>query len=151
MSTAAHAVLPVCAGDIRLFGGSVPSQGRVELFYEGEWRRVLIDMLHPVIVTAEARVACRQAGYPYTEGTLDFGQWSGPVWLEILTCTGDEERLEQCIHWGWKEIVFHINHDRGVRCGGECVWREKDTHIVSSVLTQLRVPSHHHTISSPSP
>ena len=121
MSTAAHAVLPVCAGDIRLVGGSVPSQGRVELFYEGQWGTIF-GFIGPAAV---AHVACRQAGYPYTEDTLSLGQGSGPVWLSIWECTGDEERLEQCSHWGWR--VTSSGRDLGVRCRGECVWCEKDT------------------------
>ena len=95
--------------------GSDPSEGGVELFYEGEWGRVAIIFPDAAV----AHVACRQAGYPYSEGLQSFGQGSGPVWLDIFDCTGDEERVEQCVHYGWR-IILPIPSDLGVRCRGKC-------------------------------
>ena len=132
----------LCAGDIRLVNGSVPSEGRVELFYEGEWGRVVVSSYSSDTV---ARVACRQAGYPYTEGTGFFKQGSGPVWVVIWRCTGDEERVEQCIHNGWKYNTCPSCLAFGVRCRGECAWSAKDTHRIKRCLTTesyLRL-SHH--------
>ena len=128
MSTAAHTVsLPVCvcAGDIRLVNGSVPSEGRVELFYEGEWGRVIVNRY---TLAAAACVACHQAGYPYSDGTGDFGQGSGPFWVGIRFCTGDEERIEQCYHNGWRDSICPSCPDLGVRCRRECVQSVKCTH-----------------------
>ena len=116
LSTPAYSVC-LCAGDIRLVGGSDPSEGRVELFYEGEWGRVLNDFLPNAAV---AHVACRQAGYPYSEGLQSFGHGNGPVWLAIFGCTGDEERVEQCWHYtGWRSI-YPSDPDLSVRCRGKC-------------------------------
>ena len=95
--------------------GSDPSEGGVELFYEGEWGRVAIIFPDAAV----AHVACRQAGYPYSEGLQSFGQGSGPVWLDIFDCTGDEERVEQCVHYSWR-IILPIPSDLGVRCRGKC-------------------------------
>ena len=117
LSTPAYSVC-LCAGYIRLVNGSDPSEGRVELFYEGEWGRVLQDPLNDSLA-AVADVACRQAGYPYSEGLQSFGQGSGPVWLVIQSCTGDEERVEQCLHtYGWRSI-YSSPLDLGVRCRGK--------------------------------
>ena len=99
-----------------MVGGSDPSEGRVELFYEGEWGRVFQSSTSNA---AKAHVACRQAGYPYSEGLQSFGQGSGPVWLFILGCTGDEERVEQCWHYGWRRM-YSFQSDLGVRCRGKC-------------------------------
>jgi len=112
----------LCAGDIRLVGGSDPSEGRVELFYEGEWGRVL----RLFKFAATAHVACRQAGYPYSEGLQSFGQGSGPARLGIVICTGDEERLELCHHEGWM-IICPRCLDFGVRCRGKCGVRKTHT------------------------
>ena len=115
LHTAVYAVFLCTAGNIRLVNGSVASEGTVELFYEGQWGRVVVDSSD----TAAACVACRQAGYLYMEGTQSFGRGSGPVWLVIRTCTGSEERLEQCEHWGWRFNPCHLCADLGVRCRGE--------------------------------
>ena len=128
----------LCAGDIRLVNGSDPSEGRVELFYEGEWGRVLQDPLNDSLAwaAAVAHVACRQAGYPYSEGLQSFGQGSGPVWLVIQSCTGDEERVEQCVHtYGWRSICSFC-HDLGVRCRGRCGRRKTHT-LWQGALTWL--------------
>ena len=132
LSTPAYSVY-LCTGDIRLSGGSDTSEGRVELFYGGEWRRVLrSDVARATI----ANVACRQAGYPYSEGLQSFEQGSGPAWLAIFECTGDEERVEQCLHFKrlclpCLELIFcHPCSDLGVKCRGKCGTGR--THTVTS-------------------
>ena len=104
-----------------MVGGSDPSEGRVELFYEGKWAGVAI--LSPDAAVAD--VACRQVGYPYSEVLQSFELGSGPVWLLIIACTGDEERVEQCRRlfdgWGY---IYSSHPDLGVRCRGKY---EKDT------------------------
>ena len=75
--THTHTVF-LCAGDIRLVGGSDPLEGRVELFYEGEWGQVVAHR-----GTNAANFACRQAGHPYSEGIQSFVQGNGSVWLYI--------------------------------------------------------------------
>ena len=109
--------LALCAGDIRLVGGSVPSEGRVELFYEGGWRGVLVFIY---LTAAAARVACRQVGYPYSDGTRYFEPGSGPARVTIISCNGDEERIEQCEHFGWRSFI-DFNTTAGVSCRGECL------------------------------
>ena len=49
-------------GDIRLVGGSVPSEGRVEVCYNNEWGTVCDDGWSSI----DAGVACRQAGFSST-------------------------------------------------------------------------------------
>ena len=149
LSTPAYTVC-LCAGDIRLVGGSDPLEGTVELFYEGKWAKVALDNSperifdHAVV----ADVACRQAGYPYSEGLQSFGQGSGPVWLIIFWCYGDEERVEQCLHSsGWRTICSSCL-DLGVRCrGGRCGTRITHKHTVARCLSMAASYFKLHTIS----
>ena len=51
----------VCnTGDLRLRGGFVPGQGRVEICYNNTWGTVCDDFWG----TVDAAVACRQLGFP---------------------------------------------------------------------------------------
>ena len=149
--------LSLRAGNIRLVGGSVPSEGRVELFYEGEWGRVGVyryfatTTAEAAVAAVAARVACRQVGYPYSDGTRDFGPGSGPVWVSIISCNGDEERVEQCRHDSWKEIYYSIV--LGVRCRGECLQGLMYIHRNNISMYMYFEESHSacHTISSAIP
>ena len=48
-----------------------------------------------------------------------FGQGSGPIWLDDLTCSGNEADIDQCNKNGNKWGVHNCNHgeDAGVICG----------------------------------
>lgn len=57
--------LNVCAhGDVRLEGGSVPSEGRLEYCYRGEWT-ILCSYLQSPYVKSFAAAACRHLNLPH--------------------------------------------------------------------------------------
>ena len=90
----------------------------MEVNYNGEWGTVCDDGWS----SYDARVVCRQLGFGSSGQTLNgayFGQGSGPIWLDSVTCTGSESTLASCGHLGIS-IIRSCSHseDAGVRCYG---------------------------------
>ena len=101
---------------IRLVGGSSYNEGRVEVNYNGEWGTVCDDGWDDT----DAGVVCRQLGLESSGtaiGSAGFGQGSGSIWLDSVTCTGTESTLASCGHLG-VNITRSCTHtkDAGVRC-----------------------------------
>jgi len=104
---------------MRLIGGSSYNEGRVEVNYNGEWGTVCDDGWD----STDAGVVCRQLGFGSSGtaiGSAGFGQGSGSIWINGVTCTGDELTLASCGHLG-VGITGNCNHseDAGVRCSGD--------------------------------
>ncbi|XP_019620139.1 PREDICTED: uncharacterized protein LOC109466754 [Branchiostoma belcheri] len=107
---------------VRLVGGRFPWEGRVEVFYNGEWGTVCGNGYWS---TREANVVCRELGYgPYTiYHTYSFGQGSGPIWIGRYSsrpdCTGNEMSIFNCLRStpGNVDSSFCTHaHDVGIRC-----------------------------------
>jgi len=79
----APATTPVCCndGDIRLVGGSVSREGRVEVCYSNQWGTVCDDSFG----SSEATVVCQQLGYS-TSGKRCASTWVvlGNFWMFYL-------------------------------------------------------------------
>ena len=103
---------------LRLVGGSSYNEGRVEVNYNGEWGTVCDDGWDDT----DAGVVCRQLGFG-SSGTATrsagFGQGSGPIWLDRVTCTGNESTLARCGHLG-VGITRNCSHfeDAAILCNG---------------------------------
>jgi len=103
---------------IRLVGGSVPSEGRVEILHNGIWGTVCDDSFG----AEEALVVCRSLGYSggSTEGNSNnhpFGPGSGQIWVRNVNCNGDELSLELCDITWYTSGCSH-SEDVGVSCEG---------------------------------
>ncbi|XP_033114135.1 scavenger receptor cysteine-rich domain superfamily protein-like [Anneissia japonica] len=83
---------------IRLADGPSSSQGRLEVYYGGEWGTVCDDGWGD----AEARVACHQLGYGYPVRTLISSIYQGAydqsIFLDDVDCIGWESSLSSCSH-----------------------------------------------------
>jgi len=101
---------------IRLVGGVDETEGRVEVFYDGEWGTVCDDIWG----LPDANVVCREIGCPNgaTQAVLraGFGQGTGTIWLDNVQCTGTELYLSDCPHNGWNSHNCAHSEDAGVRC-----------------------------------
>ncbi|XP_041090314.1 deleted in malignant brain tumors 1 protein-like [Polyodon spathula] len=82
--------------DIRLVNGSNSCSGRVELYFQGQRRRLCDDGWD----NSTAHVVCKQLGCGYAvspqAGAL-FGEGTDPSWLLGVSCRGTESSLERCL------------------------------------------------------
>ena len=99
-------------------GGSSDREGRVEVFYNGEWGTVCDDSWG----INDAKVVCRMLGFPAAEqavASAAFGEGTGNTVLDNVECQGDEDSLAECSHPGY--LVENCGHweDAGVKCLGK--------------------------------
>ncbi|XP_035694593.1 uncharacterized protein LOC118428599 [Branchiostoma floridae] len=106
-----------CSPGIRLMGGSSSSEGRVEVYHDGQWGTVCDDDFD----MNDANVICRQLGYGSAleaRSKAAFGAGSDPIWLDDLNCGGSETSIEDCTHNGWGSHNCGHHEDAGVVCSG---------------------------------
>lgn len=87
-----------------MIGASLENEGRVEIYHDGAWGTVCDDDWD----INDAEVVCNQLGFPGALMALEysyFGQGTGPILLDGVSCKGDEHYLTDCWHDGW------YNHD----------------------------------------
>ena len=92
----------------------------MEVYYNGEWGTVCDSGWDSI----DAGVVCRQLGFGssgLSYSSTYFGQGSGPIWLQSVTCIGTENTLAECGHYGINDYVMRYcghHQDAGVRCTG---------------------------------
>ncbi|CAI5648618.1 unnamed protein product [Oreochromis niloticus] len=103
-------------GAVRLVNSSYGScSGRVEIFHRGQWGTVCDDSWD----LEDAQVVCRQLG---CGGVLSiptntqFGQGTGPIWMDDVACIGREANLPECQHLGFGSHDCSHKEDAGVIC-----------------------------------
>ena len=103
---------------IRLLGGYSYGEGRVEVYYNDEWGTVCDDGWD----NTDAGVVCRQLGFGSSGtavGSAGFGQGSGSILLDRVSCNGNEISLTNCGNLGFNVTRFcSHSEDAGVRCNG---------------------------------
>ncbi|NXH73287.1 DMBT1 protein, partial [Hydrobates tethys] len=99
----------------RLVNGSSFCSGRVEVLHDGEWGTVCDDNWSLM----DAEVVCREVGCGQALSALfgaAFGQGSGPIWLDEVTCAGTEAALSLCRARSWGSHNCNHREDAGIEC-----------------------------------
>ena len=102
-------------GTLRLVDGTSAYEGRVEILHNNEWGTVCDDDWD----LQDATVVCEQLfGTDALEAKTSafFGQGSGTVWMDDVSCAGDEAALSECSFDGWGNHDCGHNEDAGVVC-----------------------------------
>ncbi|XP_071836379.1 uncharacterized protein [Apostichopus japonicus] len=100
-------------GDVQLVGGSVPHEGRMELYLGARGWFTTCDVTWTIL---DATVVCRQLGYPgvaFATLGAEFGRSTEKHLLaRTWNCTGSERKLGQC-HY---QPTYPCNDVVGVIC-----------------------------------
>ncbi|KAH0624353.1 hypothetical protein JD844_031747 [Phrynosoma platyrhinos] len=100
---------------LRLAGGEMSFEGRVEVYHNGHWGTICDDHWDD----KDAAVVCRQLGFsgiPKAVSWAYFGQGLGPILLDEVECSGNELSLDQCKKSGWGDHNCDHIEDAGVTC-----------------------------------
>ena len=77
--------------------------------------------MHFTVICALSQVVCHQLGYARATRatyTAEFGQGSGPIWMDNVQCTGLENSINECPFNGWGQHNCYHSEDAGVACEG---------------------------------
>uniref|UniRef100_H2UUI0 Lysyl oxidase homolog n=1 Tax=Takifugu rubripes TaxID=31033 RepID=H2UUI0_TAKRU len=99
---------------VRLRGGAMIGEGRVEVLKNGEWGTVCDDNWN----IKAATVVCRELGFGSAKEALTdarLGQGIGPVHMNEVQCSGFEKSLTEC-HFNRQALGCSHEEDAAVKC-----------------------------------
>ncbi|XP_053290994.1 lysyl oxidase homolog 3B [Pleuronectes platessa] len=114
------------------------NEGRVELFYKGEWGTICDDDFS----ITNANVLCRQLGFVSATGwthSAKYGKGQGKIWLDNVQCSGGEKSIEHCKSRGWGNSDCTHDEDAGVVCKDERIPGFLDSNVIDSQVDENKV------------
>ncbi|XP_061788771.2 lysyl oxidase homolog 2A-like isoform X1 [Nerophis lumbriciformis] len=99
---------------VRLKGGAMIGEGRVEVLRNGEWGTVCDDNWN----IRAATVVCRELGFGSAKEAMTgakMGQGIGPVHMNEVDCSGFEKSLTEC-HFNRDALGCSHEEDAAVKC-----------------------------------
>ncbi|XP_063956925.1 deleted in malignant brain tumors 1 protein-like [Lytechinus pictus] len=103
-----------CSPTVRLVDGSASNEGRIEVYANGGWGTVCDDSWDDT----DATVVCQSLGFESGTARTNahFGQGSGDILLDDVSCDGDETSLLECSNPGIGVHNCGHSEDAGVTC-----------------------------------
>ncbi|XP_024909487.1 transcobalamin-2-like isoform X2 [Cynoglossus semilaevis] len=104
-------------GGVRLVNGNNPCEGRLEVFYQGNWGTVCDDDWD----LRDANVVCRQIGCGHGVAlhySSVFDHGTDLILLDNVNCHGSESNLTECSSMGWLRHNCGHHEDVGLTCSG---------------------------------
>uniref|UniRef100_A0A3B3Q8U1 Lysyl oxidase homolog n=1 Tax=Paramormyrops kingsleyae TaxID=1676925 RepID=A0A3B3Q8U1_9TELE len=114
------------------------NEGRVEIFYKGEWGTICDDDF----TIANAHVLCRQLGFVTATGwthSAKYGKGTGKIWLDNVQCGGSEKSIGLCRSRGWGNSDCTHDEDAGVICKDERLPGFVDSNIIENHFEEVRL------------
>ncbi|KAM9341692.1 lysyl oxidase homolog 3B isoform 1-T1 [Symphorus nematophorus] len=114
------------------------NEGRIELFYKGEWGTICDDDFS----IANANVLCRQLGFTAATGwthSAKYGKGIGKIWLDNVLCSGGEKSIEFCKSRGWGNSDCTHDEDAGVVCKDERIPGFVDSNVIDAHVDENKI------------
>ena len=100
---------------VRLVGGGSPNEGRIEVYYSGEWGTVCSNGWDD----SDSALVCSQLGFKSSTISKQYMPGTGRIFLDNVICSSNDSVLAQCGHYG-VGITINCDHskDVAIKCLG---------------------------------
>ena len=137
-----------CYFAVRLVNGSTKYEGRVEVYYNGEWSTVCDNGWD----LNDAQVVCKELGFGNAVGAPHrafYGQGRGSIWLDNLQCIGTEWTIRNCSHSGWGRQYCGHYKDASAKCLSGNIFRVVRLCEIKKLIINNAIRWFHRLCSAP--